>query len=312
MISKTNKRYGIPDFKLEKNFIDRRTKVMESEGVRFVCNSEVGKDISATSLQKDSDAMLLCGGSSVPRDQNIEGRELTGIHFAMDLLEKNNKRVAGDDFDFIDFDLKGKNVVVIGGGDTGSDCIGTSNRLGAKSITQIELLSKPSTQRTDKDPWPNWPMVLRSSTSHEEGCKREWSILTKKFISEDGTNLSGIEVVNISWELDDHGKMQIVEDADSSRVIPCDHVFLAIGFLKPQFEGLLEELNVRLDERMNVSCANYYTSVEGVFSAGDMRRGQSLVVWAISEGREAAVAIDDYLMGERSVLKSNFESVLKI
>lgn len=305
-------RYGIPDFKLEKRFIDRRIKLMEAEGVRFVCNSEVGKDISTKSLQNKSDAMLLCGGSSVPRDLNIEGRKLKGIHFAMEFLEKNNKRVAGDGIDFTDFDLKDKNVVVIGGGDTGSDCIGTSNRLGAKSITQIELLSKPSEVRTDKDPWPHWPMILRTSTSQEEGCEREWSIMTKQFVSDDGINLSGIRVVNVSWELDDHGKLKMVEHADSSRVIPCDFVFLAIGFLKPQFSGLLQELKVGLDDRMNVSCINYQTSVEGVFSAGDMRRGQSLVVWAISEGREAAVAIDQYLMGEKSVLKSNFDSVLKI
>lgn len=305
-------RYGIPDFKLEKQVIDRRIKLMEAEGVQFICNSEVGKNISATTLKNESNAMLLCGGSSVPRNLPIEGRNLKGIHFAMDFLEKNNKRVAGDNIDFSTFDLKDKNIVVIGGGDTGSDCIGTSNRLGAKSITQIELLTKPAAQRSTKDPWPNWPMILRTSSSHKEGCEREWSILTKKFISEDGIHLSGIEVVNVSWELDQQGKVQMQEQKDSKRTIPCDYVFLAIGFLNPQFEGLLEELAVQLDTRNNVNCNNYQTSVPGVFSAGDMRRGQSLVVWAISEGREAAFAIDQYLMGENAQLKSNFDSALKI
>lgn len=305
-------RYGIPDFKLEKQIIDRRVKFLEAEGIQFICNSEVGKGVSAKTLQKESDAMLLCGGSTVPRDLKITGRDFKGIYFAMEYLEKNNKRVAGYKVDFSDFDLKDKNVVVIGGGDTGSDCIGTSNRLGAKSITQIELLTKPNSERTTKDPWPNWPMVLRTSSSHEEGCKREWAIMTKQFISNDGINLSGIEVVNVSYELDEQGKGKMVEQKDSSRIISCDYVFLAIGFLNPKIEGMLEELEVQLDNRKNVSCADYQTSVPGVFSAGDMRRGQSLVVWAISEGREAAAAVDEYLMGEESVLKSNFESFLKI
>ena len=224
-------RYGIPDFKLEKNVVDRRVALMEAEGVQFICNSEVGKDVSAIELKNESDVLLLCGGSSVPRDLRIEGRDLNGIHFAMDFLEKNNKRVAGDLIDFSEFNLDGKKIIVIGGGDTGSDCIGTSNRLGAQSVLQIELLAKPGMARTDKDPWPNWPMVLRTSSSHEEGCEREWSILTRRFVSEDGINLSGIEVSNISWELDEHGKANIVEDVDSIRIIPCDVVFLAVGFL---------------------------------------------------------------------------------
>ncbi len=305
-------RYGIPDFKLEKQVIDRRLEVLREEGIEFVCNTEVGRDVSALTLKQSCDAILLCGGSSVPRDLPIEGRSLKGIYFAMEFLEKSNKRVAGDNIDFSDFDLVGKDVLVIGGGDTGSDCIGTSNRLGAKSITQIELLAKPSTKRTDKDPWPNWPMVLRTSSSHEEGCNREWSILTKKFISTDRTNLSGIEVVNVKWELDAHGVSRMIEQASSSRIIPCDFVFLAIGFLNPLFDGALEELEIALDDNRNVKCDNYQTNIEGVFAAGDMRRGQSLVVWAISEGREAAVSIDQYLMGPNATLRSNFNSALHI
>ena len=257
-------------------------------------------------------SIMLCGGSSIPRDLNITGRELKGIHFAMDFLELSNKRVAGDDVDFSNFNLKSKKVIVIGGGDTGSDCIGTSNRLGAKLITQIELLAKPPTNRTKKNPWPNWPMVLRTSSSHEEGCEREWSILTKRFVSNDGIHLSGIEIVEVTWELDNAGKVQMVEKADSLRIIPCDFVFLAIGFLHPLYDGMLKELNIDLDVKANVSAKNYHTNVPGVFTAGDMRRGQSLVVWAISEGREAAVAIDTYLMGNQHSLKSNFESVLNV
>lgn len=305
-------RYGIPDFKLEKKIIDRRVKILEEEGIRFICNSEVGVNVDLQALKSGSDALLLCGGSSIPRDLNIEGREFKGIHFAMEFLEKNNKRVAGDNIDFSAFNIKGKNVVVIGGGDTGSDCIGTSKRLGAKSITQIELLSKPNTQRTVNNPWPQWPMILRTSSSHSEGCDREWSILTKKFISEDNTNLSGIEVVNVEWGLNSEGEMKMIEQLDSTRIIPCDYVFLAIGFLNPKYKGMLESLDVKLDNRNNVNCFNYQTSVPGVFAAGDMRRGQSLVVWAISEGREAAIAVDRFLMGDKSQMTSNFASVMEV
>lgn len=305
-------RYGIPDFKLQKDVIDRRINLMKEEGIRFHCNAEVGTTIDANALKKNSDAMLLCGGSSVPRDLKIEGRNLQGIHFAMDFLEKNNKRIAGDPVDFSMFDLKDKNVIVIGGGDTGSDCIGTSNRLGAKSVVQIELLAKPFEHRTNKDPWPNWPMTLKTSTSQEEGCDREWAIMTKRFISNNGISLSGIEVVDVSWQKDANSKLQLTEEEHSRRVIACDYVFLAIGFLNPQLEGLLTVLNVKLDERNNVKCADYETSTSGIFAAGDMRRGQSLVVWAIAEGREAAVAVDYFLMGEKHKLKSNNQALLTI
>lgn len=305
-------RYGIPDFKLNKKIIDRKIDILEQEGIEFVYNTEVGVDVSAINLMNKSDALILCGGSTIPRDLNIEGRELIGVYFAMEFLEKNNKRVAGDDIDFDNFDMSGKNVLVIGGGDTGSDCIGTSRRLGADTIVQIELLGKPSLDRTENTPWPLWPMTLKTSTSHEEGCEREWSIFTKRFLSQDGVNLSGVEVVEVHWEMDENGKSHMVEKMESSKIIPCDYAFLAIGFLHPQFKGVLEELNVDLDNKNNVKCDDYHTSVDGVFSAGDMRRGQSLVVWAITEGREVARSVDKYLVGNQSRLESNFRSALEM
>jgi len=206
--------------------------------------------------------------------------------------------------------VEGKNVVVIGGGDTGSDCIGTSNRLKAKSITQIEILGKPGVQRTDKDPWPLWPMVLRTSSSHQEGCEREWALLTKAFVSEDGENLSGIKVVEVNWQANENGKMQLQEIEGTERIIPCDLLFLAMGFVHPQKEGLLEQLNVNLTERGNVEDDHYKTNLDKVFTAGDMRRGQSLVVWAISEGREAAIEVDGFLKNGVSLLEAKEASLL--
>jgi len=305
-------RYGIPDFKLSKSVIDRRLRILEAEGVKFVCNTEVGKDIAAETVLSESDAVLLCGGSSVPRDLNIEGRELEGIHFAMEFLEQNNKRIAGVQSGFSLFDLKDKRVVVIGGGDTGSDCIGTANRLGASEVIQVELLSKPGAQRTEKDPWPNWPMVLRTSTSHEEGCRREWALCTKRFVSNDGIHLNGIEVVEVEWMLDASGSPKVVEKEGSNQIIECDLVFLAMGFLHPKLQGVIKDLDLQLDEKRNVACNNYQSSVHKVFAAGDIRRGQSLVVWAIAEGREAAVSIDEFLMGSEAILSSNFRSPLEI
>lgn len=306
-------RYGIPDFKLEKSVIDRRLKVMEEEGIQFKTNCNVGTDIKSKELMEQFDAVVLCGGSTIPRDLPIEGRGLKGVHFAMDYLEQNNRKVAGGKFNKkINIDVKDKNVVVIGGGDTGSDCVGTSNRLGANSITQIELLMQPSNSRSENDPWPLWPMILRSSSSHEEGCERKWALMSKRFVSEDGVNLSGLEVVSVSWETNKDGKNEMKEIAGTERIIPCEHVFLAIGFVHPQLEGLLTSLGVDLDQRNNVMTSNYQTKIEKVFAAGDMRRGQSLVVWAISEGREAAIAVDEYLMGQKSILESKEASVLAI
>ena len=306
-------RYGIPDFKLGKDLIDRRLKIMEAEGVLFKTNTNVGVDIKADELVNDFDAVVLCGGSTIPRDLDIVGRHLNGIYYAMDYLEQKNRMVAGDKIDEKNnIIVEGKNVVVIGGGDTGSDCIGTSNRLKANSITQIEILGKPGTQRTDKDPWPLWPMVLRTSSSHQEGCDREWALLTKAFVSEDGENLSGIKVVEVNWQQGANGKMQMQEIEGTDRIIPCDLVFLAMGFVHPQKAGLLEQLKVNLTQRGNVEDKHYKTNLEKVFTAGDMRRGQSLVVWAISEGREAAVEVDRFLRDGVSLLKAKAESLLSL
>lgn len=303
-------RYGIPDFKLEKWVVERRVALMEAEGVRFKTNANVGFNVDPKELLETNDALVLCGGSTIPRDLNIPGRDLKGIHFAMDFLEQNNRRVTNIPIpkDQEILMATDKNVVVIGGGDTGSDCVGTSNRHKAKSITQIELLAKPPQDR-DNTTWPNWPMILRTSSSHDEGCDRNWSILTKEFIGNENGQLKALKLVNIEWAKDEEtGRYTFKEVAGTEREIPCDLALLAIGFLHPQFEGLLEKLGVEIDGRGNVVDNNYQTNIEKVFAAGDMRRGQSLVVWAISEGREAAKAVDKYLMGE-SVLEGKNDSM---
>lgn len=298
-------RYGIPDFKLEKWVIDRRQKVMEESGITFKVNTNIGVDIKADELLKDFDAVVLAGGSTIPRDLPIPGRSLKGVYFAMQFLEQSNKRVAGDNPELLGEPIMAtdKNVVVIGGGDTGSDCVGTSNRHGAKSITQIELLTKPPVGRAESTPWPNWPMMLRTSSSHEEGCDRQWAINTKEFIGDENGNLKALKIVDIDWK---EGKMS--EIAGTEREIPCERAFIAAGFLHPQHEGLLNQLGVELDNRGNVKDSRYQTSVSKVFAAGDMRRGQSLVVWAISEGRECARAVDEYLKGS-SALESKDASL---
>jgi len=305
-------RYGIPDFKLDKGIVDRRLAVMEAEGIRFQTNANVGENISVEDLKQQFDALVLCGGSTIPRDLSIPGRELDGVHFAMDFLHQNNKRVAGDPIDSErELLATDKHVVVIGGGDTGSDCVGTSNRHGAKSITQIELLTKPPEERAEETPWPLWPMMLRTSSSHEEGCERHWAILTKSFKGVNG-RVASLELVDIEWSKNrETGRFEFVEIEETTREIPCDMALLAIGYLHPQHKGMLESLGIVLDSRGNVQTDNYQTSVENIFTAGDMRRGQSLVVWAISEGREAARAVDIYLMGE-TVLEGKQTSSLEI
>jgi glutamate synthase (NADPH/NADH) small chain len=302
-------RYGIPDFKLEKYVVERRVALMEAEGVRFRTNANVGVNLDPQELLEQYDAVMLCGGSTVPRNLNIEGRELEGVHFAMDFLEQNNRRVAGDQVQGADtISAKGKHVIVIGGGDTGSDCVGTSNRHGAKSVTQIELMDRPPNER-DPLTWPNWPMVLRTSTSHEEGCERQWSLLTKAFVGKKG-EVTGLQLVEIEWAKNSEtGKFGFQEVAGTEQEIPCDLALLAIGFLHPQYTGMLEQLGVELDERGNVRADNYHTNAEKVFVAGDMRRGQSLVVWAIAEGREAARSVDTFLMGA-STLEARDKSFL--
>ncbi len=299
-------RYGIPDFKLEKWVVERRVQLMEEDGIAFKCNTEVGKDIAADELVRTNDAVILSGGSTIPRDLPIPGRELKGIHFAMDFLKQQNKRVSNIGFKAEDILATGKDVIVIGGGDTGSDCVGTSNRQGAKSIKQFEVMMQPPAQRTQHMPWPTYPMVLKTTSSHEEGCDRYWGINTKEFLGDEKGNLRAIKVTDVSWELDVMNRpIKFTEVEGSEREIECQRIFLAMGFLHPQHEGMLNSLNVSLDERKNVKAKEgaYRTNVSKVFAAGDMRRGQSLVVWAISEGRECARKVDEFLMGH-SILES--------
>lgn len=305
-------RYGIPDFKLEKTVVERRIRLMEQEGVIFRTNAHVGVNISAKHLQEEFDATLICGGASAPRDLPIPGRQFKGVHFAMDFLTQQNKRVAGDKIFSGEILAGGKNVLVIGGGDTGSDCVGTSNRQGAKSVTQIELLAKPPLKRNDDvNPWPMWPMVLTTSSSHEEGVQREWAILTKEFLGDAMGRLTGLKIVDIKWGVNAEGRMGFEEIPGSERIIQCELALLAIGFVGAEKGGVVSELKLELDERGNIKTQNYAASEEGIFAAGDIRRGQSLVVWAISEGREAARAVDTYLMGS-SGLEAKDESFVHI
>ncbi len=300
-------RYGIPDFKLEKWVIERRAKLMEEEGVVFKTKTNVGKDIKVIEILNNYDAVILAGGSTIPRDVSIKGRELNGVYFAMEFLPQQNRRVANKQVTK-DLVATNKNVFVIGGGDTGSDCVGTSIRHGAKSVTQIELLSKPPEGKNTNTPWPNWPMILRTSSSHEEGCDRQWAINTKEFIGDGSGNLKAIKIVEVDWAMEG-GKPKMIEKPGSEKEIPCELALIAAGFLHPQHEGMLTDLGVEFDERGNVKTNNYQTLNPKVFSAGDMRRGQSLVVWAISEGRECARKVDEFLMGE-SKLESKDVGIL--
>ena len=305
-------RYGIPDFKLEKWTLDRRLRIMEQEGIVFRTNAHVGVNISAKHLQEEFDAILVCGGASAPRDLPIPGRNFSGVHYAMDFLTQQNKRVAGDKISSGEILANERNVLVIGGGDTGSDCVGTSNRQSAKSVTQIELLAKPPLQRNESsNPWPLWPMVLMTSSSHEEGVNRKWAILTKEFLGDSMGRLTGLRIVDITWGVSSEGKMGFEEIPGSERVIPCELALLAIGFTGAEKGGMIDELKLALDERGNIKTQNYRTTQEGVFAAGDIRRGQSLVVWAISEGREAAQAVDTWLMGS-SALETKDKSFVHI
>jgi len=306
-------RYGIPDFKLDKKVLDRRIDLMKKEGILFQCNTNIGHTHSALELEKNYDAIVLCGGATIPRDLGIPGRNLKGVHYAMEFLEQSNKKVGGRAYSSQDISAFGKNVLVIGGGDTGSDCVGTSNRQKARSVHQIELLVKPPQERDARNPWPLWPMILRTSSSHEEGCDREWAVQTKRFIGNEENELIGVELVDIEWKMEG-GRPVSIEKEGSSRIIPCELALLAIGFMHPEQEGALKELSLELDPRGNVKTPNdktYSTSRSKIFAAGDMRRGQSLVVWAISEGREAARQVDLFLMGESS-LESKDSSYLQM
>lgn len=305
-------RYGIPDFKLEKWVIDRRVALMEEEGVIFKCNANVGVNTSINDLLRESQAVVLAGGSTVPRNLNIPGRELKGVYFAMEFLKQQNKRVAERKIDVEELLATGKNVVVIGGGDTGSDCVGTSNRHKAESVTQFELMPKPPEKRTANMPWPTYPMTLKTTSSHEEGANRHWAISTKAFLGDENGNLKALRVVDLEWKTPEGGgPSSFVEKEGTEREIPCELALLAMGFVHPQHEGLIKQLDVDLDERGNVKATeqSFQTSIPKIFTAGDMRRGQSLVVWAISEGRECARKVDEYLMGS-SVLESKDKSYL--
>jgi len=291
-------RYGIPDFKMEKSHIDRRMEQMEAEGVEFRVNQNVGENVDPEQLVKDFDAVILAGGAEWPRDLPVPGRELEGVHYAMDFLPQQNKVVAGDQVED-QIMATGKHVVVIGGGDTGSDCVGTSNRHGAESVTQFELMPQPPESENKSMVWPYWPLKLRTSSSHEEGCDRDWSVATKSFVGENG-KVKELVASKVEWK---NGKMEEVPNSEFK--IKADLVLLAMGFLGPQ-QNLLDKFGVDKDQRGNAAAStegdkSYYTSKAKVFAAGDMRRGQSLVVWAIREGRQCARSVDEFLMGSSTL-----------
>jgi len=295
-------RYGIPDFKMEKHHIDRRMRQMEAEGVEFRTGVEVGATLSIKSLLEGYDAVALTGGAELPRDLEVPGRELSGIHFAMDFLTQQNKRNAGDDEARAaprgTLTAKGKHVIVIGGGDTGSDCVGTSNRHGAASVTQLEVMPQPPVRENKALTWPDWPLKMRTSSSHEEGAARDFAVLTKRAVGSNG-KIEALECVRVEWVKGADGRMAMQEVAGSTFELRADLVLLAMGFLGPRRPGLVEQAGVALDPRGNVAAnvKDYQTSVPRLFAAGDMRRGQSLVVWAIREGRQCARSIDESLMG---------------
>jgi glutamate synthase (NADPH/NADH) small chain len=290
-------RYGIPDFKMEKHLIDRRLAQMSIEGVEFRPNAHIGVDVPATKVLAEFDALVVAGGAEAPRDLPVPGRELAGVHFAMEFLPQQNRLVAGE---VVPGQIlaTGKDVIVIGGGDTGSDCVGTSNRHGAKSVTQFELLPQPPESENKPLVWPYWPVKLRTSSSHEEGCQRDWAVATKRFEGRDG-RVEKLVAARVDWHKGADGQTRMVEVPGSEFEIKADLVLLAMGFVNPVQQGLLAELALERDARSNVraNTDDYRTSVDRVFAAGDMRRGQSLVVWAILEGRQCARAVDAFLMG---------------
>ncbi len=291
-------RYGIPDFKLEKKIIDRRLKIMEEEGVIFKVNTNIGVDLEAKVLASEFDAVLLCGGATAKRELPIPGSELKGIYQAMDYLKQSNQRVAGQQ----EFDKQilanGKNVIVIGGGDTGSDCIGTSHRQGAKNVINFEIMEKPSHTRPVHQPWPYWPMKYRESSSHKEGGERVFGIATKEFVGDGKGHLSGLKTINVQWKIEEGKRPELIEIPGTEKLWECERVFLALGFTGAE-KTLPEQFGVEMDYRSNVKAgvSDYKTNVPGVFAAGDIRRGQSLIVWAISEGRQAAHHVDIFLSG---------------
>tara|TARA_B100001057_G_C22864665_1_gene955978 strand:- start:82 stop:1542 length:1461 start_codon:yes stop_codon:yes gene_type:complete len=304
-------RYGIPDFKMEKNIIDRRLEILIEEGIKFKCNIEVGKTIHVEEIEDEFDSIIIAVGASIKRSLPIDGIELKGVVQAMDFLPHNNKAVDKQHIREKRFDAKNKNVIVIGGGDTGSDCIGTSNRHGAKSVTNFEIMPKPSELRTDENPWPYWPFKLKTSSSHEEGSHREWSILTKEFVGDSDGNLTGLKTVEVKWQKDKNNRPKLIENKDSLKEWPCELVLLALGFSGAE-NSLPGKFGLEMDEKGNIKSNNkYQTNKSNIFVAGDCRRGQSLIVWAISEGREVACQVDEYLMGVSNLPKKNHSGDLK-
>ena len=290
-------RYGIPDFKLEKHCLDRRIDLMMQEGIVFRTGIQAGIDVTGDALAADFDAVVLCTGSTRPRDLPLPGRDLDGIHFAMEFLVQQNRAIAGE-VAGPGISARGKQTIVIGGGDTGSDCIGTSHRQGARSVVNFELLPQPPEDRPASQPWPYWPMRLRNSSSHEEGGRRHWNILTKRFLGAKG-RITGLETVTVEWIEENGRPVRFTEIAGSENVWPADLVLLATGFVGPEADTVVSQLNLALDARGSLQTgSDYMTSRPGIFAAGDARRGQSLIVWAISEGREAARSVDLFLMGK--------------
>ncbi len=289
-------RFGIPDFKLNKYIIDRRVNIMEAEGLLFRTNCEVGKNISAAELLEQFDAIILTVGAMQPRDLPVEGRSLNGVHFAMEFLTQQNRSIARQYFEpEKKIKATGKNVMVIGGGDTGSDCVGTSNRQGALSVTQIEILPKPPDKKNSETPWPFWPNILKTSTSHEEGCNRYWNLATKRFIGENG-NLKSVEVIEVLWDKDENGRMNMTEINGTQKIITCELALLSMGFTQPMHQGLLDDLGLKYDNRGNVAVdKKFKTNTGKVFAAGDTVLGATLVVRAIYSGRQAAFNVAEFL-----------------
>ena len=288
-------RYGIPNFKMEKEIIDRRVNVLAEEGIEFKTNVNVGVNYDVEEL-KEFDAIVLCGGATVKRTLPIKGADANGVEQAMDFLTQQTKSIYGIEVEQELISAEGKNVIVIGGGDTGSDCIGTSNRQGAKSVTNFEIMPKPPGERSETTPWPYWPLQLKTSSSHEEGCERNWLINTKEFLTDADNNLTGVVTVEVEWKKVPGQRPQLVERKGTEKAWPCELVLLALGFTGPE-TTLSDQLGLELDARSNYKATQYQTNVPNIFTAGDMRRGQSLIVWAINEGREAAREVDLFLMG---------------
>ena len=292
-------RYGIPNFKLEKEIIDRRVQILKEEGIVFKTNINVGENDDVSKLD-DFDAVVLCGGATVKRSLPVKGIERKGVVQAMDFLTQQTKELFNRPLEGEIINAKGKHVIVIGGGDTGSDCVGTSNRHGAKSVTNFEIMPKPPIGRSESTPWPFWPLQLKSSSSHEEGCARNWLINTKEFITNEKGELTALKTVEVEWLINPGERPQLVEKPNSEKTWPCDLALLALGFTGPE-NTLSNQLGLEIDSRTNYQATNYQTNVPHIFTAGDMRRGQSLIVWAISEGREAAREVDLFLMGQSNL-----------